>query len=82
MTSMFGKLTNLYWFIRYYSRNKSKKRKYYRYAAKEKQRLIESGADAEEVRLLCRALSSRHNVFARRRLEAYRKNRPKDPIFF
>lgn len=78
---MFGKLTNLYWFIRYYSRNKSKKRKYYRYAAKEKKRLIESGADREEVRLVCRALSSRHNVFARKRLETYRKTRAENGRF-
>ena len=71
---MFGKLTHFYWFIRYYSRNKSKKRKYYRYVAAEKKRLIESGADAEELRLYCRALSGRLNVHAERRLEAYRKN--------
>ena len=77
---MFGKLTNLYWFIRYYSRNKTKKRKYYRYAAKEKQRLIESGVDKEEVRLVCRMLSNRRNIYAEKRLEAYRKKQPKNPI--
>ena len=72
---MFGKLYNLYWYIRYYSRNKTKKRKYYRYVAKVKKRLIESGADTEEVRLLCRMLSNRRNMHAERRLERYRKNR-------
>ena len=72
---MFGKLYNLYWYIRYYSRNKTKKRKYYRYVAKEKKRLIELGADAEEVRLLCRMLSNRRNLHAERRLERYRNSR-------
>mgnify|MGYP001611776182 CR=1 len=70
---MFGKLIHLYWFIRYYSRNKSKKRKYYRYVAAEKKRLIESGVDKEELRLLCRSLSGRHNTHAEKRLENYRK---------
>ncbi len=70
----FSKLYNLYWYIRV-MRNKSIKRRYYRYAAAEKKRLIESGVDAEELRLLCRSLSNRWNVHAERRLEAYRKNR-------
>ena len=70
---MLKKLNNLYWHIRY-TRNKSVKRKYYRYVLKEKKRLIESGVDAEEVRLLCRALSNRLNSHAERRLERYRKD--------
>lgn len=70
----FSKLYNLYWYIRV-MRNKSIKRRYYRYAAVEKKCLIKSGVDAEELRLLCRALSNRWNVHAERRLEAYRKNR-------
>jgi len=76
----FSKLNNLYWHIRY-TRNKSVKRRYYRYVADEKKRLIETGVDVEELRLYCRALSGRLNVHAERRLEAYRKNRPTDPIF-
>lgn len=71
--AQFSKLSNLYWFIRF-TRNKSVKRKYYRYVAAEKKRLIESGADAEELRLLCRALSNRLNSHAERRLERYRKD--------
>lgn len=69
----FAKLNNLYWHIRY-TRNKSVKRKYYRYVFKEKKRLIESGVDVEELRLLCRALSNRLNSHAERRLERYRKD--------
>ncbi|MBY0473699.1 MAG: hypothetical protein K2Q13_01405 [Nitrosomonas sp.] len=53
----FSKLNNLYWQIRY-TRIKSVKRKYYRYIAKEKKCLIESGVDVEELRLLCRHLSN------------------------
>ena len=72
---MFSKLNNLYWFIRY-NRNKSIKRRYYRYVAVEKKRLIESGVDPEELRLYCRALSARLNPHAEKRLETYRKNQP------
>lgn len=71
--SIFAKLNNLYWRIRY-TRNKSEKRKFYRYVAAEKQRLIESGVDREELRLICRVLVNRLNVHAERRLESYRKN--------
>ena len=69
---MFSKLNNLYWRIRY-TRNKSEKRKFYRYVFKEKKRLIESGVDKEELRLLCRALSNTLNLHAERRLSQYRK---------
>jgi len=69
----FSTLNNLYWHIRY-NRNKSIKRRYYRYAADEKKRLIDSGVDAEELRLYCRALSGRLNHPAEKRLAAYRKN--------
>jgi len=69
---MFSKLNNLYWFIRY-TRIKSVKRKYYRYIAKEKKRLIDSGVDAEELRLYCRYLSNLRNERAQNRLIAYRK---------
>ena len=76
---MFSKLTNLYWQIRY-TRNPSTKRRYYRYVAAEKKRLLEAGVDQEELRLLCRSLSGRLNVHAERHLANYRKNRPKDRI--
>lgn len=70
---MFSKLNNYYWQIRY-TRIKAVRRKYYRYIAKEKKRLIETGVDAEELRLLCRHLSNLRNKQAEIRLEAYRKN--------
>jgi hypothetical protein len=68
----FSKLYNLYWYIRV-MRNKSIKRRYYRYAAAEKKRLIKSGVDAEELRLLCRSLASRWNIHAKKHLETYRR---------
>lgn len=74
---MFSKLKNLYWFIRY-TRNPSVKRRYYRYVADEKKRLLEAGVDPEELRLMCRALSRRLDLFAEKRLATYRKTRPKD----
>ena len=70
---MFSKLHNLYWYLRY-NRNKSVKRRYYRYVLVEKKRLIdELGADPEEVRLYCRHLSNLQNRHAERRLTAYQK---------
>lgn len=68
-----SRLCNLYWMIRYH-RKKNSKRKYYYQIAAEKKRLVELGADREELRLLCRVLANRHNVHAARRLEAYRKD--------
>ncbi len=75
---MFSKLTNFYWFIRY-TRIKSVKRKYYRLVSKEKKRLIETGVDKEELRLLCRHLSNLKNERAENRLIAYRKIRQSYP---
>jgi hypothetical protein len=69
---MYSKLNNYYWQIRY-TRIKAVRRKYYRYIAKEEKRLIDSGVDAEELRLLCRHLSNLRNEQAEIRLEAYRK---------
>ena len=73
LPDMFGKLYNLYWFIRYNRRNKPVKRRYYRYVSKEKNRLIALGADAEEIRLLCRHLANPRCEQTEARLEAYRK---------
>lgn len=70
---MFAKLNNFYWWIRY-TRNKSLKRKYYRYAEKEKKRLIESGVDMEYLRLYCRSLSKRQDLHAESRLERHKKD--------
>ena len=68
----FSKLYNLYWFIRYH-RKKNIKRRYYRYIAAEKKRLLDAGVDNEEIRLLCRHPSNLRNKRAENRLEAYRK---------
>jgi len=71
---MFSILNNLYWRIRN-TRNATIKRRFYRYVAAEKKRLInESGVDAEELRLYCRTFSSRENWHAEKRLAAYRKS--------
>lgn len=70
---MYSKLRNLYWFIRY-TRNPSVKRRYYRYVADEKKRLLDAGVDPEELRLMCRALSRRLDLHAEKRLTIYRKN--------
>lgn len=72
--SDFSTLQNIYWRIRYYRRNASAKRRYYRYAAAEKKRLIESGVNVEEIRLLCRHLSNLRNAYAERRLQVFRDN--------
>ena len=71
MYFMFSKLHNIYWFIRI-TRDRTKKRKYYRQASKEKKRLLEAGVDKEEIRLLCRHLSNLRNAHAEKRLEDYR----------
>lgn len=67
----FSKLQNIYWQIRF-QRRKNLRRKYYRYAAAEKKRLLEAGVDPEELRLICRALAKQHCEHAERRLETYR----------
>lgn len=79
--SNFSKLMNLYWFIRHHRRNKSIKRRYYRYVAAEKKRLLEAGVDPEELGLLYRTLARQLNPHAERRLKAYRENMTKDRIF-
>lgn len=78
---MYSRLHNLYWCIRWY-RNSSTKRKYYRYVAKEKKRLIESGVDREEIRLLCRHLANPKNRVSENRLITYRKNQKVNLISF
>lgn len=80
-TAMFSELRNLYWFIRY-ARNPSVKRRYYRYVAAEKKRLLEAGVDPEELRLMCRALSRRLDLHAEKRLATYRKNQRENQTFF
>lgn len=50
-------LKNYYWRIRNEYRDKAKLRKYYRYVAKEKLRLVESGIDQQLVNAVCRYLA-------------------------
>lgn len=75
----FSRLQNIYWFIRY-QRKKNLKRKYYRQAAAEKKRLILSGVDPEELRLICRALAKQHCEHAERHLKTYQSKATTDPI--
>lgn len=77
----FSKLQNIYWRIRF-QRRKNLKRKYYRYAAAEKKRLIEAGVDKEELRLFCRSLAKQHCEHAERRLKAYQSKVTQSPISF
>lgn len=51
-------LSNYYWRVRNESRDKAKLRKYYRYIAKEKLRLAESGIDQQLINAVCRYLAS------------------------
>ncbi|MER0217230.1 MAG: hypothetical protein DU481_13845 [Nitrosomonas sp.] len=75
----FSKLKNIYWRIRY-QRNKNLRRKYYRYAADEKKRLILSGVDPEELRLFCRTLAKQHCEHAERNLIIYQSKLTEHPI--
>lgn len=68
---MFSKLHNIYWYIRT-TKDKTKKRYYYRKAAKEKKRLLDAGVNQECLRLLCRCLSFRQNNHAERRYQGYK----------
>ncbi|TXI36070.1 MAG: hypothetical protein E6Q59_10020 [Nitrosomonas sp.] len=79
--SDFSKLQNIYWRIRF-QRNKNLKRKYYRYAADEKKRLILSGVDPEELRLFCRSLAKQHCEHAERRLKTYQSKVTENRISF
>lgn len=65
-------LCNLYWRLRYRRDwQLALRRRYYRKIFDEKKRLIESGVDAEELRLLCRHLANLSNKHAQRRYLAY-----------
>lgn len=55
-------LSNHYWRIRNEGRDKAKRRKYYRYIAKEKLRLAEMGINQELIKTTCRYLSSFHVI--------------------
>jgi hypothetical protein len=71
-----GGLANLYWMLRYYRKwDGAKRRKYYRLIAVEKKRLIESGVDAELVRLACRSLANLRNQNAEARYLLYKAQR-------
>lgn len=65
-------LRNEYWFLRYCrSWDSAGRRRRYRRIAVEKKRLIESGVDFEELRLLCRHLANPRNRRAEERLLSY-----------
>lgn len=67
-------LQNLYYHLRMLRPHQSAaRRKLYRYIAEEKKRLIESGADAEKIRLQCRTLANPKNKRAQQHLLNYAK---------
>ncbi|MER0205033.1 MAG: hypothetical protein DU480_14530 [Nitrosomonas sp.] len=76
----FSRLQNIYWRIRY-QRNRNLKRKYYRYAADEKKRLLDAGVDPEELRLMWRTLAKQHCEHAERHLKTYRSKVTEKLIF-
>jgi hypothetical protein len=67
-----SELCNLYYMLRY-RRNydSAARRKYYRYIAVEKKRLLNEGVDPELLRLFCRHLADTKNRYAERRFLAY-----------
>ena len=70
----FSELRNLYWFKRYH-RFPTPIRRYYRYIAVEKKRLIDELGVPEYLRLLCRALALPRCNHAKRRLLNYQKSK-------
>jgi len=69
------KLKQYYWIIRVESRNKVKRRRYYRYVAKEKLRLVELGIDQELLNAVCRYLCD-YKAVSGRNLEQVIANPP------
>lgn len=61
-------LTNYYWRVRNEGRDKVKRRRYYRYIAKEKLRLAELGVDQGLINAVCRYLAS-FNIISGDKLE-------------
>lgn len=59
-------LNNMYWFVRVEGRNKTKRRRYYRYIRKERLRLVEAGIAKQHVDAVCKYLVSLKEVNARR----------------
>ena len=66
-----GTLRNLYWCLRYNRFDQAARRRYYRKIEVEKKRLLETGVDAEELRLLCRFLANPRNRNAEERYYFY-----------
>lgn len=63
-------LRNLYWQVRQIRNHQlSFQRKLYRQTAREKKRLIETGVEAETVRLYCRYLANTRNSKAEERFQ-------------
>ena len=69
-------LTSLYWHIRVEGRDKAKRRKYYRYVAKEKLRLAELGIDQELIEAVCRYLCRMDRSSGERMLQLMQQARP------
>ncbi len=69
-------LKHFYWMIRVEGRDKSKRRRYYRYVKKEKIRLVEMGVEEELVRLACRYLVDLNPVSGERLQQRLAKPSP------
>jgi hypothetical protein len=63
-------LKHYYWVIRVEGRDKAKRRRYYRYIAKEKLRLAELNIDQQAITKLCKYLSNFHPANATRFIAA------------
>ena len=61
-----GTLKEYYWMIRVQGRDKNKRRRYYRYIAKEKLRLAQCNINQEIIKAVCRYLSDLHPANSRR----------------
>lgn len=75
-----GLLVNYYWRIRVEGRDKVKRRRYYRYVAKEKLRLAEIGVDQILIKAVCRYLVN-FNVISGRKVKELMVIEPKQLTF-
>lgn len=73
-------LKHHYFMVRFNSRNKTTKRKYYKLIEKEKLRLVESGIDYTKINAVCKYLVSLKQINADR-LDEVLKHEPRQLCF-
>jgi hypothetical protein len=73
-------LSNYYWRVRNEGRDKVKRRRYYRYIAKEKLRLAETGIDQQLINAVCRYLAS-FNIVSGNKLHQLMRTEPMQLTF-